>query len=92
MEKEVLDRLLFLKEMEYSIHKEDENVEKIIVWVPFGDIDEFVELFPSSNFDEDGMKVHLKEDCIALDIKEQLEYFLDDEELGYIIKKLEQWQ
>ena len=65
---EVLDILLFLKEMEYSIHK-------------------FVELFPLSNFDEGGMIVHLKEDCIALDIKEQLEYFLDDEELGYIIKK-----
>lgn len=92
MEEEVLDILLFLKEMEYSIHKEDEKVEKIIVWIPFRNIDEFVDLFPASNFDEGGMKVHLKKDCIALDIKEQFEYFLDDEEVGYIIKKLEQWQ
>ena len=97
MNENVLDILLFLKEIEYSVNMNNETgkekeVEEIIIWIPFYKIDEFMELVPEGLFDDGGMDVSLLKEYIALDFKDAMEYFLEDEEIKYIIKKLKEWE
>lgn len=93
MSEKVLDLLLLLKEdIPYEINRKDGKVDTITVWIPFYIIEDFNECFPASIFDEGGVTgVHLKENEIALDIKDMLESSFDEEETDYIIKKLEEW-
>lgn len=86
---EILEILEFIKEIEYRIDENENNI-KIIVWIPFYSIDEFVKLFSPSMFDEGGIKVNLQENCIALDIKYMLDCSFNDNEVEYFIKKLKE--
>lgn len=73
MNENVLDLLLFLKEMEFHVYFLNSKLDKIIVFVSFYKLDEFVSLFPDSIFDEGGIsEVNLQKGCIALDIKDML--------------------
>lgn len=80
--------LLFMKDREIRF-EEDE----IVVWISFCDIKEFCELFNSSMFiDEGGIDVKLQQECIALDLKEIIEYHFSYEESEYITKKLKEME
>lgn len=77
--------LLFMKDKEISFEKEE-----IITWIDFYDINEFCKLFTASLFDEGGLDVKLQENCIALDLKQIIDYYFAGEQNEYIIEKLKE--
>lgn len=92
MNEKVLDLLLFLKELEFHVYFLNSELDKIIVFIPFYQLDEFTEYFPETTFDDGGIDVNLQRECIALDIKDMLEMSFEDEEVAYIVKKLKDWE
>ena len=86
MEKEQLINLInFLKETEYRIEKEKNN---ITVWLNFLDIKEFNEIFGYDYFCEGGPEVTLLYDSIAFNLYDFLDGIADDEDLEIIRKQL----
>ena len=75
--------LIFMKDKEIRLEGEE-----IVTWIRFCDIDEFCEIFTSSLFDDGGIDVKLQQDCIALDLKEIIDYYYIGEENEYIVEKL----
>ena len=85
----VFNLLLFLKDKEVSV--DDSN---IITWINFYDLEEFQSLFNNSSIfvDDGGYECNLQDSCIAIDIKNLLEYEFDNEEFEYIRNKLREWK
>lgn len=80
--------LLFMKDKEISF-----NGDEIITWINFYDIDEFVKIFDSSIFvDDGGIDVKLQQNCVALNLKELIGYHFIGNEEEYIIKKLQEME
>lgn len=80
--------LLFMKDKEISF-----NSDEIITWINFYDIEEFIKIFNSSIFvDDGGLDVKLQENCIVLNLKEIIEYHFIGEEEEYIISKLKEME
>lgn len=80
--------LLFMKDKEINF-----SGDEIIIWINFYDIGELVKIFDSSIFvDDGGIDVKLQQECIALDLKEIIEYHFSYEESEYITKKLKEME
>lgn len=54
------------------------NNEKLLVWIPYMWIDEFIneikEMFGITIFDEGGFNGNFQEDCICIDLEETIGY------------------
>ncbi|OJE45054.1 hypothetical protein BAQ49_07825 [Bacillus proteolyticus] len=77
---DALDLYIFCEDKEM-----DWRDDKLIIWLHFDQLKEFTELLGPSHFDEGGMEVHLKSDCIAFDLCEICEDWEIDPER--ILKK-----
>ena len=62
--------------------------DKLILWIPFWQLEDFTELIGYNYLSEGGIEVTLLNDCIALDIVDLCEDF--DIEPENIVKK-EEW-
>lgn len=49
--------------------------DKLIIWIPFWQLEDFTEMIGYNYLSEGGVEVSLLDDCIALDIVDLCEYF-----------------
>lgn len=69
-----------MTELELYKFCEDREIQwgydgELILWIPFYDLEEFTNLIGYGIIvDDGGLAVHLKEDCIALDLVEVCDY------------------